>query len=503
MKAGGTAGRIGYLLNLSRVETDGFRTHSHSEIRQGNLALNAQLAPNTDIRGIFNFFDMPFGESSSSLTLADALNNPKSVRPQAIEQGWGEASRQGQGGVTLEHRLGGGQLFRATGWAMWRDVFNPIPSRIIDLDRTGAGFRSEYVAQHRIGSLPVEWTAGFDLSYQKDLRTEFVNAGVPPGGNRTVAGAQLLGQLEDVLSVAPFVQVSVALRPRWLLTAGARYDYYDFNAADRFLADGDQSGGRKMSAASPKVGLTYLATDWLDLYANFSTAYQTPTTVELSNRPTGEGGFNQDLEPADLRSFELGARGLVRPWRLRYEIAAYRANLDNAFVSFQRPDEQVFFRNAGESTRNGTELLLEWTPVSRVTTRLAYTFQDFQFKRFATDRADFSGKTEPGAPPHQLFLGGSYETFFGLRSTAQLRWVDAYPVNNENTAFNWAYRVVDLRFGLDRHWKGLKVRPFLGIDNVFDVRYNASTTLNAAGARFYEPAPGRELYVGLRIGAAR
>jgi iron complex outermembrane receptor protein len=60
---------------------------------------------------------------------------------------------------------------------------------------------------------------------------------------------------------------------------------------------------------------------------------------------------------------------------------------------------------------------------------------------------------------------------------------------------------VDLRFGLDRRWRRVDVRPFFGIDNVFDERYNGSTVPNAFGGRFFEPSPGREFYVGVTIGA--
>jgi len=79
--------------------------------------------------------------------------------------------------------------------------------------------------------------------------------------------------------------------------------------------------------------------------------------------------------------------------------------------------------------------------------------------------------------------------------------VDAYSVNNANTASNWSYKVMDVRLGWDTEWNGVRVRPFFGIDNLFGERYNASTIPNAFGRRYYEPAPGREVYVGFRIGA--
>jgi iron complex outermembrane receptor protein len=229
-----------------------------------------------------------------------------------------------------------------------------------------------------------------------------------------------------------------------------------------------------------------------------ATAYETPTSQELSNRPSGEGGFNPDLEPETLRSVEGGVRGLVQRWRLSYDIAGYRSALRNGLVRFERDDEQEFYRNAGESSRDGIEAFLDWHPVAPLALRVAYTYQRFSFDRFASGPADFSGNLEPGAPPHQLFIGVTWTAAFGVTSTAQFRWVDAYPVDNQNTVFNWAARGVDLRFVLDRRWTALDLRPFFGIDNVFDERYNGSTVPNAVGNRFFEPSPGRLFYVGLR-----
>jgi len=82
-----------------------------------------------------------------------------------------------------------------------------------------------------------------------------------------------------------------------------------------------------------------------------------------------------------------------------------------------------------------------------------------------------------------------------------IRWTDAAPVNDANTATNWAYTVVDVRAALDRGVRRWGVQPFAGIDNLFDERYNGSVTVNAAGGRYYGPSAGRSFYVGLRVGA--
>ena len=506
-----------FMGSYSRFRTDGWRQHSAAEIGQTNIVVRQAIASSTDISGIFNHYDAPFAESPSFLTAAQAGDprlpaeqlvnaNPRQARPFAgatvAAQNWGESARQGQGGVTLEHRFAGTQTVRATGWAARRKLDAGGVGRVIDLGREAAGVRSEYLGATEAGDTAITWTAGVDVASQDDDRMEF---GFRPPfvvGGTEHRGALQIDQQEEVLSAGPFAQVSVAPHPRVTVTAGVRYDYYRFRATDRKLDDGDQSGERTMGAASPSVGVTVAATSNLNLYGNFATAYETPTTVELSNTPDGTGGFNQLLDPERLRSAEVGIRGLIEPARLQYDIAYYRARVLGALVPFQRADEQTFFDNAGESARNGVELSLDWQPVSRVRARLAYTRQDFTFAEFVLRGTDYSGNLEPGAPPNRMFAGIDYATPFGLRSSLTVRWVDEFFLTNANAAeaSNWAYTVVDLRFGWDASLGGVDVRPFLGIDNLLSERYNSSAITNAFGRRYYEPSPGREIYGGITLG---
>jgi iron complex outermembrane receptor protein len=82
--------------------------------------------------------------------------------------------------------------------------------------------------------------------------------------------------------------------------------------------------------------------------------------------------------------------------------------------------------------------------------------------------------------------------------------VDDFFVNNGNTVSNWAYKVVDLRFGFDSLFGNTDLRPFFGIDNLFDERYKSSVIVNAygppGGQRYFEPSPSREFYVGVTVG---
>ena len=141
------------MASYSRFRTDGWRQHSAAEIGQTNIVVRQAIASNTDLSGIFNHYDAPFAESPSFLTAAQAGDprlpaeqlvnaNPRQARPFAgatvAAQNWGEAARQGQGGVTLEHRFAGTQLVRATGWAARRKLDAGGVGRVIDLGREAA-----------------------------------------------------------------------------------------------------------------------------------------------------------------------------------------------------------------------------------------------------------------------------------------------------------------------------------------------------------------------------
>ena len=508
-----------FMGSVSRFRTDGWRNHSHAEVRQANVVVRQTLPTGTELSLVFNHYHLPFAANPSYLSAAEAgdprlttaerggrVPDPRQARPfqgtTVAEQNWGESAVQMQGGATLEHRFSGAQVLRATVWAARRRVDTALVIRALDLRRRGTGLRSEYQGAVEAGSTTLEWTAGVDVSSKDETRLDY--GFLPPFvvGATAHRGPLNLDQQELVASAAPFGQLSVSPHPRVTLTAGARYDHYRFRAADRKLDDGDQSGRRTMSAHSPTVGMTVAVAPGLNVYGNLATAYETPITAELARSPGGRGGFNPALDPSRLRSFELGVRGLIEPARLRYEVAAYRSRLLDRIVPVYTRGFALHYENAGETARDGVELTLGWRPTARFETRLAYTLQDFVFRRFVLDGVDHAGKREPGAPPRRLFAGVDYAAPFGLQASASVRRVDEYFFTNANEpgTTNWAYTVVDLRFGWVGRVGDVDVQPFAGIDNLLDERYNASGLANEFTGRYYRPSPGREIYVGLTLG---
>jgi iron complex outermembrane receptor protein len=489
---GGRRGRASYLVNLSRLGYDGYRDFSTAE----NLRLNARAGyqgVRNQVRVLVSavrYDAQNPGSLSEELLRQDRLQAFARNRAQRT----GEEGRQVQAGATWRHAMAGGE-WETTGYVIGREIDNPIPPVIIALDRAASGVRTAFRGAPRPELWDLQWTAGVDTDVQSDDRRNFRNQ----QGER---GALALDQRERVANVAGFFQLALEPLPRLTVLGGARYDWFRFRADDRLTTgDPDDSGSRTLGSASPSVGVSYRVGEPLTVYGNVATAFETPTTTELANRPSGAGGFNPDLRPQQTESYEAGARGRLGA-RAAYDLAAYHADVEGALIPFevQGAEGRQFFRNAGSTTHRGVEASLTLAPLPRIWLDAAYTYTDARFGRYAVEGTAFDGNRVPGVAPHRAEVIASYGTPGGWFATWETRYTGEITVNDANTADSDAYWLTDVRAGVERiRLRGLELEPFVGVNNLFDTEHNTSVVVNAFGRRFFEPGPGRALYAGATL----
>ncbi|MGD8866953.1 MAG: TonB-dependent receptor, partial [Gemmatimonadales bacterium] len=224
-------------------------------------------------------------------------------------------------------------------------------------------------------------------------------------------------------------------------------------------------------------------------------SFQTPTTTELTD---SLGGFNETLQPERAINYELGLKGTASH-RLSYSLALFRADIEDLIVgSAAAGTERVFFDNAGSARHRGVEVGLSALLAAGLVFSTAYTLSDFVFSDFRNEDDDFSGNRLPGVPLNQIDSRLTYNHPTGFMAALRVWGVDGYFVDNANQSRNDGYVTVDIRLGYGLHTTAVEISPLLGVNNLFDVRYNSSVVVNAVGGRYYEPAPGRSLYFGLR-----
>ena len=259
----------------------------------------------------------------------------------------------------------------------------------------------------------------------------------------------------------------------------------------------------------------------LQLYSNFSTAFQTPTTSELSNKEDGSGGFNSLLKPEQLKNIELGIRGNNLNHRLFYNLSLYRLIISQMLIPFQIPNSQsdeVFFKNAGKAVNNGIDFSLNLYMSDKTYFIVSYSFMDFKYTDLiqaittinGTQSYQLGGKYVPGIPKNIFGFGINHAFPFGLFSEITFNWNDKYFANDWNGPgpnstgnisdfYNDSYSTIALNLKYRMSLSFAQFDFFLGISNLTNSKYNSSIISNAAQNRFYEPAAGRSWYGGLSI----
>src|SRR5437867_3767244 len=492
------------LVTVSRLDYTGQRQHSDADFRNLNSRWHFPLANGWSLAATADIGWDPRADNPGALTATELARNPDAAASRNITLVAGKDVTQGQGGVTVRREFGGGGEASLTVFAITRTLKNPTTFAYIDLDRLAYGARASVSRPVPLGRLNHRLTVGIDFQRQRDDRLNFGNnAGQPDSTARS------LDQLEHVTEVGPFVQSALQIVPQVSVTGGLRYDWVSFRADDRLITttpfNPDDSGRRLMRALSGSFGVAVTPSDAVTVYGNIGTSVETPTTTELTHRPSGAGGFNPTLQPQKATNYEIGVRGDVAG-RLNYSLALYDAAVRGELIQFPVPADtngRVFYQNAGTSRHRGVELGAELEIASGVSLTTSWTYSDFRYTDYAIGTRVLDGRPLPGIPQHWLHFVLKARPAF-----ARGGWLDVeethssgYVVNDTLNTATSPWWTTNVRLGWDGTVGSLRVRPFIGFNNVWNRFYVASVVINAANGRYYEPAPGRNVYLGFSLGA--
>lgn len=495
-------------VRLSRQASDGYRDHTSYERISGELSSRISLSRAHSLSTHLLYTDMDY-QIPGGLTEAEWKDNPRQARqPSPVVLGSKEADagvRQNLwlGGVTHEYtgnRISAKTTFYGSFSSPRDNPFNLDYKR--DL-RSAAGGRARLDYFREWGAGVLKATAGAEYQHGYNDSRNFENDYGKPGRlnfDDELATDQFLlfGRLEYSFGDSSFLSLGLSRNS---------LEYGINRLVDNILDTSYQVIRSFKPVYIPRAAYSKM---WnrIGVHASVSMGYSPPTIEDVR---TNEGTINEDLEPELGINYEIGARGFLWGRKLSFDWSAYYFNLNETIVQQQSPRGTVIFENSGSTDQFGMETLLEGDfrlgglkrhslHAQASHTLHLYYFDDYN-KFDGGEYEDLSGNRLTGVP-RNIFAGSlQWQAASGWYANVVLQAVGEIPLNDENTVFSSSYQDVAAKAGyVFRISERLETEVFAGVRNALNEKYSLGYDLNAVGGRYYQPAPARNFYIGMKFG---
>jgi iron complex outermembrane receptor protein len=490
-------GNGGFEASFVTQQADGYREHSAMDRKVFQLGSYFPISEKQEIRTQLLISDLNY-QIPGALNADQLAADPTQARPGSVNQNSSIAQKSVFASFGHLYRFSEKTSNNTTVYLNTNNFENPF---ILDYKKElgfGFGGRTKFTYDTQLGGKALRLIAGGE--YQTSL-TDAQNFGNVNGTADTVRFADKLRATQGFL----FQQAEWDFAEKFIFTLGLSENFSSFEIERQIDATGGPTGAQTRTfdpIVVPRVALNYGFNSFSSIYASLSSGFSPPTIDEVR---TNEGSLNLDLEAEKGVNYELGYR--LGKEKFNVDLVAYYFKLDQTITTFTNGQGVVLFQNAGATDQKGIEAALDYSFVRNgagfiqdLSLGTAYTGQFFTFKDYQKGENDFSGNELTGVPETTLVTRLDLRTKIGVYMNLTHQYVSELPLNDANTVYQDAYNLVNMRFGWAKSFAGKwELEAFAGADNLLDESYSLGNDLNPFGGRFYQPAPTRNWYGGLKV----
>jgi len=514
-----TVGDYGIVADYGTFSIDGYRENSSTERKQFNGKLDFDANDQLHMNLVFNQFDMPLAQDPLGLNAAQWAKNPQQQGTNS--SGTKTAAYYGVRKTILQNQLGGSAVYkidndRAVTSRAYFGTRDNLQFQVgttgvnangawTGLNRSYFGVGLQYNERTKVANMPMEWVAGYEFDRSKELR----KAGTAASGQKVLTNRDEENQADnsDI-----FAQATTHLSEQFAVVGGLRVSSVRFVSTD-FFGNGAGSGEVSYSAVNPVLGLTYFATDDLNVYVNYGQGFETPTLSEVAYQNGGNrivSAFNPRLNASKSQHIEVGSKWVPNR-TARLDFSMFQINSTDEIVVDYTSGGKTSYKSAPGTTRTGFELGGSLLLTPHISAALSASMIDAQFSQATVigTNAIAAGNKIPGIPQSSVFSElawtseeakpGAISAVSGTRLAIELVQSGRIYANDTNTDSVDGRTIFNL--SASQRWKVDKASVTLygRLNNASDERYAGSVIVNSS--QYIEPGLPRNWMLGVSLSA--
>ncbi len=482
-----------FILAANHFNTNGYRENSSTAVSNvgGHLIHHFNKKATLALQAHYTY--SPFALDPGGITKLQADTARVKARDKNVQFKTDERVQQNKFAYTFDYAFSSNSSIKINSFYSNRLFQGKLPftsSGWIDLYRTYFGGSAQYQLRLKGKSWVNTLQIGYDYLNQSDDRTRYDNL-------EGVQGDVVLDQNEQFNNQAFYLLDNLQFKS-FLISVGLRYDLNNIIIKDQLQDTDDTNGNVDLDGFSPSLGLSFPMTASGTIYTNFRTGFETPSLSEYSSNPNGNDGFNENLVSQRAFNFELGYRHL-RNNKFYVDGVVFVILSNNELVSYELEDfpGRNFYRNAGSTTRYGLELGGHRYINSHFRLDGNLGVMSIRYREYIADGVDFSKNRLPGIPNQTAKLSLNYSK--KIESNIGARYVGSIYADDANETLISGFFTLDFNIAYQYKKPGYDITPFAGVNNITNTNYFDNIRINAFGNRYYEPAPERNIYIGVRV----
>ena len=300
---------------------------------------------------------------------------------------------------------------------------------------------------------------------------------------------------------------NIEIMPQWLLDLGVRWDNFNtewtanVDQKDRTGAVTDPAGTKRSSDKdffNWQAGITFKPAENGSIYASYATS-SNPVGVDAGDGSegisTGTSAYINDLDPEEVKTYEIGTKWDVLNNRLNLTAAIFRTEKTNTRAT----DTDGLTRNIGETRVDGIELGANGNITNKWAVSAGYTYLDSElidggFTKVGSDyvASPNNGNQVQNVAKNSATLWTTYQVLPQLNLGVGAIAMDKVYGDAANTKFVPGYVRYD---AMARYNVNKNVDLQLNVNNLSDKRYFTK----AYASHYASEAEGRSAVLSLNF----